>query len=159
GAARRLVRDPPVPRPPHLPQLLPAGGPLAVHWHSPGTGLMKTPKAEPLVLRDYAPERDRFLADVLAGLGRPHKELPCKYFYDERGSQLFEQICGLKEYYLTRTELGIMRRHAAEMAARLGDNCLLIEFGSGSSRKTRLLLDQLRDPAAYVPIDISREHL
>ena len=85
--------------------------------------------------------------------------MPCKYFYDARGSQLFEQICDLDEYYLTRTELAIMDRHAGEMADVLGRKCLLIEYGSGSSIKTRLLLDHLKEPVAYVPIDISREHL
>ena len=96
---------------------------------------------------------------MLRGLRAPKKELPCKYFYDEVGSALFEQITELEEYYPTRTELGIMERHAAEMAGLLGPRCLLIEYGSGSSVKTRRLLDQLRDPAGYVPIDVSGEHL
>jgi len=115
--------------------------------------------ALPFELRDLAPERDRFLADVLEGLTRPRKSLPCKYFYDERGSALFERICELPEYYPTRTELGILRRHAPAMAAALGPRCLLVEYGSGSSTKTRLLLERLERPAAYVPVDISREHL
>src|SRR5262249_31540850 len=102
---------------------------------------------------------EQFLADVLRGLRRPAKELPCKYFYDEAGSRLFEDICGLEEYYLTRTELAIMRRDAGEMASLLGPDCLLIELGSGSSLKTRLLLDRLQRPAGYVPVDVSREHL
>ena len=89
----------------------------------------------------------------------PKKNLPCKYFYDEVGSALFEQITELEEYYPTRTELTIMKRHAADMARLLGPRCLLIEYGSGSGIKTRLLLDQLRDLAAYVPIDVSGEHL
>jgi L-histidine N-alpha-methyltransferase len=101
----------------------------------------------------------QFRADVLRGLRAPKKELPCKYFYDEAGSALFEQITELEEYYPTRTELGIMERHAAEMAGLLGTRCLLIEYGSGSSLKTRYLLDQLRDPAGYVPIDVSGEYL
>ncbi len=101
----------------------------------------------------------QFRADVLRGLRAPKKELPCKYFYDEVGSALFEQITELDEYYPTRTELGIMERHAAEMAQLLGPRCLLIEYGSGSSFKTRHLLDRLRDPAGYVPIDVSGEHL
>jgi len=102
---------------------------------------------------------DALRADVLRGLAAVPKELPSKYFYDEAGSTLFEQICELEEYYPTRTELGIMRRHAAEMAALLGRRCLLIEYGSGSSIKTRLLLDHLAEPAAYVPVDISGAHL
>jgi hypothetical protein len=101
----------------------------------------------------------QFRADVLRGLRAPKKELPCKYFYDEVGSALFEQITELEEYYPTRTELGIMERHAAEMAELLGPRCLLIEYGSGSSLKTRRLLDQLRDPAGYVPIDVSGVYL
>lgn len=103
--------------------------------------------------------RERFLDDVLCGLRQPQKTLPCKYFYDADGSKLFDQICALPEYYPTRTELGILRAHAAEMAASLGPETLLIEYGSGSSVKTRLLLDRLVRPAAYLPVDISREHL
>ncbi len=101
----------------------------------------------------------QFRADVLRGLRATKKRLPCKYFYDEAGSALFEQITELAEYYPTRTELGIMQRHAAEMAGLLGPRPLLIEYGSGSSVKTRLLLDHVRDPAGYVPIDVSGEHL
>src|SRR5947209_17695246 len=94
----------------------------------------------------------RFSTAVLRGLRAPEKQLPCKYFYDETGSALFEQITGLEEYYPTRTELGIMELNAEEMARLLGPRCLLIEYGSGSSLKTRLLLDRLRDPAGYVPV-------
>lgn len=107
----------------------------------------------------FKPVAIQFRADVLRGLRAPKKKLPCKYFYDADGSALFEQITELEEYYLTRTELAIMERHAAEMAGLLGPRCLLIEYGSGSSLKTRLLLDQLRDLGAYVPIDVSDEHL
>jgi dimethylhistidine N-methyltransferase len=105
------------------------------------------------------PAADEFLRDVLRGLTRPHKELPCKYFYDERGARLFEQICDLPEYYLTRCELAILARHAGDMARLLGPRCVLVEYGSGAGRKTRLLLDRLADAAAYVPVDISREQL
>jgi dimethylhistidine N-methyltransferase len=110
-------------------------------------------------LTDFEPELGSFREEVLQGLRKAQKELPSKFFYDERGSELFEQISALDEYYLTRVELGIMRDHAGEMAHLLGSQCLLIEYGSGSSTKTRLLLDHLRQPAAYVPIDISKEHL
>ena len=102
---------------------------------------------------------DDFLHDVLHGLRRRRKRLPCKYFYDAAGSALFDRICELDEYYLTRCELDLLRRHAAEMAEAAGPGAALIEYGSGSSLKTRLLLDQLREPAAYVPVDISGEHL
>src|SRR5437763_13237728 len=84
---------------------------------------------------------DAMLRDVLAGLGRPHKQLPCKYFYDERGSRLFDGICELEGYYLTRCGLAVLRERAGEMAGRLGPGCAVIAYGSGSSRKTRLLLD------------------
>jgi dimethylhistidine N-methyltransferase len=104
-------------------------------------------------------QRSIFQADVLAGLHKPAKTLPCKYFYDARGSDLFEEICGLAEYYPTRTELAILKRSVEEMAILVEPRCLLIEFGSGSGTKTRLLLDHLSDPAAYVPVDISRDAL
>ncbi|BDI29158.1 dimethylhistidine N-methyltransferase [Capsulimonas corticalis] len=100
-----------------------------------------------------------FYAEVIAGLTMPVKTLPCKYFYDERGSQLFDEICELDEYYPTRTEAAIMERCAAEMAALLGPDCRLVEYGSGSSTKTRILLDSAPHLAAYVPVDISRVHL
>lgn len=103
--------------------------------------------------------RRAFLDDVLAGLRRTSKQLPCKYFYDERGSILFDRICELDEYYLTRTELELMERFAPEMGERLGAGVLLVEYGSGSSVKTRYLLDGLTEPAAHVPVDISGEHL
>ncbi|MDZ4702099.1 MAG: L-histidine N(alpha)-methyltransferase [Rhodothermales bacterium] len=103
--------------------------------------------------------RDAFLSDVLEGLERPQKTLPAKYFYDETGSQLFEAICELKEYYPTRTEVAIMQRYIDEIVALLGPRCLLIEYGSGSSLKTRILLDRLVEPAGYVPIDISGDFL
>ncbi|MEE9219494.1 MAG: L-histidine N(alpha)-methyltransferase [Acidobacteriota bacterium] len=119
---------------------------------------MRDPRAQIEVL-DYAPREGRFFEDVMHGLQRQRKELPCKYFYDDRGSELFEHICDLEEYYLTRAELAIMKEHAGEMAAELGPGCLLIEYGSGTSRKTRILLDHLESPVAYVPIDISRQTL
>lgn len=96
---------------------------------------------------------------VLAGLRATPKRLSPAYLYDRRGSQLFEAICDLPEYYLTRTETGILAQFADEMAACIGERALLLEPGSGSSRKTRLLLDALPDLAAYVPVDISRSHL
>jgi len=108
---------------------------------------------------DFEPTTETFFNDVVAGLSDSPRSLPCKYFYDERGSQLFDEICELDEYYLTRSELSIMERNASEMAAQIGPGVMLVEYGSGSSIKTRLLLDQLPDPTAYVPVDISREHL
>lgn len=110
---------------------------------------------------DLALDRARavFLTDVVAGLSRSPKAIPCKYFYDARGSELFEQITRLEEYYLTRAEEAILRRHAPALARLIGPEAVLIEFGSGSSAKTRILLDRLREPAGYVPVDISEEHL
>jgi dimethylhistidine N-methyltransferase len=110
-------------------------------------------------LHDLAPNQAASLDEVLRGLRSPQKELPCKLFYDEVGSDLFEQITQLDEYYPTRAEARIMREAAAEIAALLGPDVLLIEYGSGSSTKTRILLDHLERPAGYVPIDISREQL
>jgi dimethylhistidine N-methyltransferase len=100
-----------------------------------------------------------FRTDVLAGLAEPRKTLPCKYFYDARGTELFDAICELDEYYPTRTEIGILREHAREMAWLIGPRARLVELGSGSSTKTRILLDQLPDLDAYVPVDISPEYL
>lgn len=102
---------------------------------------------------------DQFRADVLAGLSRPQKRLPSKYFYDAAGSRLFDRITELPEYYPTRTELAIMQAHAGAMAARCSPRCLLIELGAGSLVKVRLLLDRLDRPAGYVPVDVSGEHL
>ncbi len=120
---------------------------------------MEPALAPQLRVSDYQPKSASFREEVLHGLQQPGKQLPAKFLYDERGAQLFDQICHLDEYYPTRTEHAIMRHHVAEMAALLGPGCLLIEYGSGSSTKTRLLLDALEEPAGYVPIDISREQL
>jgi len=110
-------------------------------------------------MHDFAPETEDFRRDVLEGLRARPKRIPSKYFYDARGSALFERICELEEYYLTRTELAITRENAGAIARRLGPRCLLVEYGSGSSLKTRVVLDHLEDPVGYVPIDISRDHL
>ncbi|MDH3700281.1 MAG: L-histidine N(alpha)-methyltransferase [Alphaproteobacteria bacterium] len=108
---------------------------------------------------DLAPEPDDFLSDVLTGLSRPQKKLPCKYIYDERGSQLFDQICELPEYYPTRTEMALLAAKGAEIAACVGPSAQIVEYGCGSVQKIRLLLDALQHPVSYVAVDISREHL
>ena len=108
---------------------------------------------------DLAPGEESFRDAVVKGLGRAPKSIPCKFFYDARGSVLFEAICRLPEYYLTRTEIAILEENAAEIAALIGPHSRLIEFGSGASTKARILLQALDRPAAYVPVDISREHL
>jgi dimethylhistidine N-methyltransferase len=110
-------------------------------------------------LHDLSRGQAASLDEVLRGLRSPQKELPCKLFYDAVGSQLFEQITALDEYYPTRAEQRIMRAAASEIAAIAGPECLLIEYGSGSGQKTRILLDHLEQLAAYIPIDISREQL
>jgi dimethylhistidine N-methyltransferase len=108
---------------------------------------------------DLAPGEESFRDAVLNGLARPRKAVPCKFFYDERGSALFEQICRLPEYYPTRTEIAILEENADDVAAQMGAYSRIIEFGSGASRKARILLQALERPLAYVPVDISREHL
>lgn len=102
---------------------------------------------------------DALTASVLEGLRQEPKQISPVWFYDELGSFLFDNICELPEYYLTRTEMQIMQAHAPEMAQHIGPDAALIELGSGTSKKTRLLLDELEAPAAYVPVDIAREHL
>ncbi|BCM87309.1 L-histidine N(alpha)-methyltransferase [Methylobacterium indicum] len=100
-----------------------------------------------------------FLRDVLAGLSAPHKHLSAKYFYDRRGSELFEAITRLPEYYPTRTELAILDRYGPDIAAGLPPGAALVEFGSGSTTKVRRLLPHLADLSAYVPVDVSEEFL
>ncbi|MFW6057880.1 MAG: L-histidine N(alpha)-methyltransferase, partial [Persicimonas sp.] len=102
---------------------------------------------------------DSFAADVLDGLSRPKKQLPCKHLYDARGSQLFEQICELDEYYPTRTELAIMEAYVDRMAHCIDPKVRLVEMGAGSGRKTEVLLAALDQPAAYLPVDISASAL
>ena len=99
------------------------------------------------------------LDEVISGLNYPQKSLPSKLFYDEKGSQLFDEICDLEEYYPTRTEIKIMGDNIEEIASYIGEECLLVELGSGSSVKIRLLIDHLPTLVAYVPVDISSEHL
>ncbi len=105
------------------------------------------------------PAGRQFLTDVREGFGRPQKTLPCKYFYDARGSELFDRICELPEYYPTRTETAILSDRLDEIAGVMPFGPVLIEYGSGSSTKTRLLLDRFDDLAAYVPVDICGRHL
>ncbi len=111
-----------------------------------------------VAFHDLQPRSASFLDDVLAGLAAPQKALSPKYFYDARGCELFEAICGLPEYYPTRTEMAMMRAYAQDMAEHLGRGCMMIEYGCGSGHKTHVLIAQLR-PVAYVPIDIAGEQL
>ena len=108
----------------------------------------------------YTTKKDNdILQIVMKGLTGVRKELPSKLFYDKRGSILFDEITRLAEYYPTRTEMQILENNIVEIGALLGEGTVLIELGSGSSRKIRLLLDNIPGLAAYVPIDISKEHL
>ena len=116
-------------------------------------------KSPHFTFHDLAPGEESFRDAVLNGLAQGLRAIPCKFFYDERGSALFEVICRLPEYYLTRTEIAILEENASEIAAQMGRHCRLIEFGSGASTKVRILLEAIDSPAAYVPVDISREHL
>src|SRR5271170_6450933 len=102
---------------------------------------------------------EEFRADVLAGLGRGKKSLPCRWLYDDRGCELFEQIARLPEYYLTRTETAILQRHAGEIADFCGEKAVLLEYGAGAGIKTDILIDALRAPRLYVPIDIAGDFL
>jgi len=110
-------------------------------------------------LLDLHPDDADVRDQVLAGLAASPKTLPAKLFYDERGSKLFNRITELPEYYPTRTELGIMRNAIDEMVEAVGPRAVVIEYGSGDGRKSRLLLDHLIDPAAYIPVEISRTEL
>jgi len=100
-----------------------------------------------------------FLADVIAGLSSNSRTLPCKYFYDARGAALFQKISELPEYYLTRAELQILDHYAGQIAKALGPGIELIGLGTGAGTKTRLLLEKLEAPAAYIPVDISKKQL
>ena len=110
-------------------------------------------------IHDFSVEKKPFMDAVLDGLAKSQKELPCKFFYDERGSQLFDQICELDEYYPTRTELALLEDRAEEISTLIGHGAALVEFGCGSLQKVRILLEALDEPAAFIPIDISKEHL
>lgn len=107
---------------------------------------------------DSQPDNDDFLEDVLRGLSSEPKSIPPKYFYDRRGSELFDEICTLPEYYPTRTEVALLENYAHEIATLTGPGSVLVEIGSGASKKVRLLLQALR-PAAYVGVDISKDFL
>ena len=112
-----------------------------------------------VALLDLEPATSDFLDQAVAGLSSSPRMLPSKFFYDERGSDLFQQICELPEYYVTRTETEILRQHGAEIAESIGDNAELVGFGTGAGVKTRMVLDHLENLIAYVPVDISKQRL
>src|SRR6058998_1069687 len=105
------------------------------------------------------PESSDFISDAIAGLSSNPRTLPCKYFYDERGAALFQKICDLPEYYITRTEIDILDRNRAEIASHLGPNIQLIGLGTGAGTKTRILIEALESPTVYIPVDISEKQL
>ena len=107
---------------------------------------------------DLAPQVADFHKDVIEGLSKRPRSIPPKYFYDKRGSELFDAICDLPEYYPTRTENSLLRYYAKEIAERIGPDCILVELGSGASEKVRLLFDSLK-PTGYMGVDISKEFL
>lgn len=113
----------------------------------------------PFQLLDLRGREQSFRESFLDGMRKNPKSIPCRFLYDERGSELFERICNVAEYYLTRSELSLLRAHGAEIAKLIGPEAALIELGSGSSVKTHLLLSRMISPAAYMPVDVSREHL
>jgi dimethylhistidine N-methyltransferase len=104
-------------------------------------------------------QHEAFRADVLAGLSHQQKTLPSRWLYDQRGSELFEEITRLDEYYLTRTETAILRTHAQEMAALCGEGIVLLEYGAGAAIKSEILIDALETPRLYAPIDIAADFL
>lgn len=114
----------------------------------------KTPAAAPADA-----DAGQFMHDLQRALAIQPRSISPKYFYDAQGSVLFDQICDLPEYYPTRTELSILSTHAADMARHMGPGAEIVEFGAGSLNKVRLLLDALDQPARYLPIDISADHL
>ncbi|PHS79518.1 MAG: L-histidine N(alpha)-methyltransferase [Rhodospirillaceae bacterium] len=104
---------------------------------------------------DVRPDLEIFLSEALAGLGATPKTLPSKYFYDDHGSVLFEQICELPEYYVTRVEMALLKDIADDAATEIGPGARIIEYGTGSSEKINILLSALDNPAAFVGVDIS----
>lgn len=114
---------------------------------------------EKLNFYDFQPKLANFYDEVIRGFSQPQKGIAPKFFYDKRGSELFDRICEVEEYYPTRTEVSLLQQYSSDIAQLVGENALLIEYGSGNSSKVRILLDAFAKPAAYMPIDISKEHM
>ena len=115
-------------------------------------------KAKKVTFHDAHPGTASLRDEVIQGLSQYPRAIPPKFFYDERGSELFDRICELPEYYQTRTEMAILSRALPELVTLIGTECTLVELGSGASKKVRLLLEELR-PSGYVGVDISKEFL
>src|SRR5436853_2654263 len=163
---------------PHLSQFLPAGKTLAVYRDQTrtrstvnleGATGRRAPNDIAIMTADQLtaiqpasavpPVTSDLLSDVIAGLSSNPRTLPCKYFYDERGAALFQRICDLPEYYITRTEIDILDRNRADIASHLGPDIELIGLGTGAGIKTRILIEALERPAVYIPVDISEKQL
>src|SRR5205823_8980893 len=144
---------------PDLPQFLSAGKALAIHRPPARARPVMSGAPGRVTVLDLGPVKADFLAEVVAGLSSSPRTLPCKFFYGERGADLFQRICELREYYITRTETELLRRYAPDIAESIGPNAALIGFGTGAGIKTRLLLEQLENPIAYIPVDISKQRL
>src|SRR5882762_3762919 len=158
-SARRVVCYLAQPYPPDLSQLLPAGEALAVYRDPTRPRSRMNHDSAGAGVLDLEPAKANFRDEVIAGLSGEPRTLPCKFFYDQRGAALFQKICELPEYYITRTELQILETDGQDMASHLGAGIELIGLGTGAGTKTRILLEKLRDPAVYVPVDISSEQL
>ncbi len=153
GAARVVDRNSTRSFTRYVSQLLSIRHALAVYRHQAGIAVTSVSTLIP------ATPSARIREEVLAGLRADQKTLSPKFFYDKRGADLFEEICELPEYYLTRSELAILRARSREIAQLAGPGCSVIEYGSGAGIKARLVLDALENPVAYVPVDISRTQL
>jgi L-histidine Nalpha-methyltransferase len=116
-------------------------------------------RSNPTAVLDLEPAKSDFLSEVVEGLSRRPRSLPCKYFYDATGAALFQKICELPEYYPTRAELEILDRYSGEISAAIGSGVELIGLGTGAGTKTRILIENLQRPVAYIPVDISKEQL
>jgi len=128
--------------------------------HAPNdNAIMTHPLTAVQPISEVPPKTSDLLSEVIAGLSSSTPTLPCKYFYDERGAALFQKICELPEYYITRTEIDILEQHSAEIASQLGPNIELIGLGTGAGTKTRILIEALDKPAVYIPVDISEKQL
>lgn len=152
GAARIFSRNASRSCACHVSQFLSVGHTLAVHGHQARIAVTAAPVRTPA-------DGNAIVEEVLDGLRSTPKTLPPKLFYDSKGAELFERICELPEYYLTRSELSILEEHVGEIASIIGPDAALIEYGSGAGTKVRMLLDALDQPRAYVPVDISIEQL
>jgi L-histidine Nalpha-methyltransferase len=132
---------------------------MAIHGNPIGKGDAMNDAMMLAPTIDREPSADDFLSEAIYGLSRPQKTLPCKFLYDEEGSRLFNEICELDEYYPTRTETRILCDNIDEIVGLMGRACRLVEFGSGTSAKTRHLLNHIPEISSYMPIDISGEQL